>query len=203
MPMLNKRVSSKPHLFIAIFIIICFLIASPLALSKNRRFNPSTQKVEMNIVDVLANDENFTILLQLIEAARLSNTLREAENITIFAPTNDAFKDLSQKTLEALFKPENRFILTAILTYHVVPYRITWRDLPGNKLTLKTLLAGSTMVLMKSKEDCRVLLAKNDSSGMDEINAQFLREAYEATNGNVYTIDTVLIPRKVRWSQLQ
>ena len=55
----------------------------------------------------------------------------------------------------------------------MVPYRITWRDLPGNKLTLKTLLEGSTMVLMKSKEDPKVLLAINDAPRMSEINAEF------------------------------
>ena len=114
-----------------------------------------------------------------------------------------AFKNLSNRTLEALFKTENRPILNAILSYHMVPYRITWRDLPGNKLTLKTLLEGSTMVLMKSKEDPRVLLAINNAPGLGETNAEFLRDAYESINGNIYTIDSVLIPWKVRSSQLK
>ena len=96
-----------------------------------------------------------------------------------------------------------RQILTAILSYHMVPYRITWRDLPGSKLTLKTLLDGSTMVLKKNQEDPRVLLAINDAPRLSEIKAEFLRDAYETINGNIYTIDSVLIPWKVRWSQLQ
>ncbi|HHT10531.1 MAG TPA: hypothetical protein GX009_09490 [Candidatus Atribacteria bacterium] len=201
--MIKKRYSPISFIFIAIFIFISFSFTSPLASSRNRRFNPSTQRIEANIVEVLAADGNFTILLQFINNAGLLNSLREAENITIFAPNNDAFKDLSKNTLEALSKVENRPILTAILTYHMVPYRITWRDLPGNKLTLKTLLEGSTMVLMKSKEDPKVLLARNDAPGMGEINAEFLRDAYESNNGNIYTIDSVLIPWEVRWSQLQ
>jgi len=59
------------------------------------------------------------------------------------------------------------------------------------------------MFLMKSKEDPKVLLAINDAPGLSEINAEFLRDAYETINGNIYTIDSVLIPWKVRWSQLQ
>ena len=201
--MTKQRYSPISLIFIAIFLFTHFSFASPLASSRNRRFNPSTQRIEANIVDVLAADGNFTILLQLIDNAGLLISLREINNITIFAPNNDAFKDLSKNTLEALSKPENRPILTAILSYHLVPYRITWRDLPGNKLTLKTLLEGSTMVLMKGKEDPKVLLAINDAPRMSEINAEFSRIAYETNNGNIYTIDSVLIPWKVRWSQLQ
>ncbi|NLJ48620.1 MAG: hypothetical protein GX428_03410 [Candidatus Atribacteria bacterium] len=201
--MTKQRYPSISLIFIAIFLFTHFTFASPLASSRNRRFNPSTQRIEANIVDVLAADGNFTILLQLINKAGLSNSLKIANDITIFAPINDAFKDLSKNTLEALSKPENRPILAAILRYHMVPYRITWRDLPGSKLTLKTLLGGSTMVLMKSKEDPKVLLAINDAPGMGEMNAEFSRIAYETNNGNIYTIDSVLIPWKVRWSRLQ
>ena len=201
--MTKQRYSPISLIFIAIFLFTHFSFASPLASSRNRRFNPSTQRIEANIVDVLAADGNFTILLQLIDNAGLLNSLREFDNITIFAPNNDAFKNLSKNTLEALFKPENHSILATILTYHLVPYRITWRDLPGNKLTLKTLLEGSTMVLMKSQEDPRVLLAINDAPGLGEIKAEFSRIAYETNNGNIFTIDSVLIPWKVRWSHLQ
>jgi uncharacterized surface protein with fasciclin (FAS1) repeats len=201
--MIKQRYSPISLIFIAIFLFIHFSFASPLASSRIRRFNPSTQRVEANLVDVLAADGNFTILLQLIDKADLLNSLREIDNITIFAPNNDAFKDLSKNTLEALSQPANRPILTAILSYHMVPYRITWRDLPGSKLTLKTLLDGSTMVLKKNQEDPRVLLAINDAPRLSEIKAEFLRDAYETINGNIYTIDSVLIPWKVRWSQLQ
>ena len=201
--MIKQRYSPISLIFIAIFLFTHFSFASPLASSRNRRFNPSTQRIKANLVDVLAADGNFTILLQLIDKAGLLNSLREIDNITIFAPNNDAFKDLSKNTLEALSQPANRPILTAILSYHMVPYRITWRDLPGSKLTLKTLLDGSTMVLKKNQEDPRVLLAINDAPRLSEIKAEFLRDAYETINGNIYTIDSVLIPWKVRWSQLQ
>ena len=59
------------------------------------------------------------------------------------------------------------------------------------------------MVLMKSQEDARVLLAINDAPGLGEIKDEFLRIAYETNNGNIFTIDSVLIPWKVRWSHLQ
>ncbi|NLJ38428.1 MAG: hypothetical protein GX432_06670 [Candidatus Atribacteria bacterium] len=201
--MTQKRYFPLSLIFLTIFLLIHFSSASSFASNRNRRFNPSTQRIEANIIEVLAADGNFTILLQLIDKAGLSNFLKEAKDITIFAPNNDAFKNLSNRTLEALFKTENRPILNAILSYHMVPYRITWRDLPGNKLTLKTLLEGSTMVLMKSKEDPRVLLAINNAPGLGETNAEFLRDAYESINGNIYTIDSVLIPWKVRSSQLK
>ncbi|HAX99095.1 MAG TPA: hypothetical protein DCY12_09480, partial [Candidatus Atribacteria bacterium] len=90
--MIKQRYSPISLIFIAIFLFTHFSFASPLASSRNRRFNPSTQRIEANIVDVLAADGNFTILLQLIDNAGLLNSLREFDNITIFAPNNDAFK---------------------------------------------------------------------------------------------------------------
>ena len=66
-------------------------------------------------------------MLEVIKAAGLEETLNQGE-YTIFAPTNDAFDALPEGKLERLLQPENKATLKDILTYHVIPRRLTVDD---------------------------------------------------------------------------
>ena len=84
-----------------------------------------------------------------VKAAGLVDTLTSAGPFTVFAPTNAAFGKLPAGTVEILLKPENKAILTKILTYHVVTGKMSSGDVKkaikmgGGKATLKTVAGGN------------------------------------------------------------
>src|SRR3954464_1472435 len=82
-----------------------------------------------DIVDNAVNSKDHTTLVAAVKAAGLVDTLKSPGPFTVFAPTNSAFAMLPAGTVDTLLKPENKMQLTAILTYHVVPGRVTYADL--------------------------------------------------------------------------
>ena len=81
------------------------------------------------IVANAVNSRDHTTLVAAVQAAGLVDTLSGAGPFTVFAPTNAAFDRLPAGTVETLLQPENRAMLTSVLTYHVVPGRLTAADL--------------------------------------------------------------------------
>jgi len=82
-----------------------------------------------NIVENALNSKDHTTLVAAVKAAGLVDTLEGAGPFTVFAPTNEAFAKLPAGTVDNLLKPENKDQLTKVLTYHVVPGRLTEKDL--------------------------------------------------------------------------
>jgi uncharacterized surface protein with fasciclin (FAS1) repeats len=73
-----------------------------------------------NIVENAMNSADHTTLVAAVKAAGLVDTLESAGPFTVFAPTNEAFGKLPAGTVDNLLKPENKDMLTKVLTYHVV-----------------------------------------------------------------------------------
>ena len=65
-----------------------------------------------------------------------------AKNLTVFAPTDEAFAALPAGTVENLLKPENKAQLVAVLKYHVLPRKLMSNQLPGRTIHVKTIKAG-------------------------------------------------------------
>src|SRR5215210_5997161 len=82
-----------------------------------------------NIVQNAVNSKDHTTLVAAVKAAGLVDTLQGPGPFTVFAPTNAAFAKLPKGTVETLLKPENKGTLTTVLTYHVVPGRLTAANL--------------------------------------------------------------------------
>lgn len=82
-----------------------------------------------NIVENAVNSRDHTTLVAAVKAAGLVETLAGAGPFTVFAPTNAAFDRLPAGTVATLLKPENEAMLQSVLTYHVVPGRMTAADL--------------------------------------------------------------------------
>src|SRR3990167_9744718 len=78
-----------------------------------------------NIIENAVNSKDHTTLVAAVKAAGLVDTLSGPGPFTVFAPTNGAFDKLPDGTVPTLLKPENKGKLTSILTYHVVPGRLT------------------------------------------------------------------------------
>ena len=82
-----------------------------------------------NIVENAVNSKDHTTLVAAVKAAGLVETLSGPGPFTVFAPTNAAFAKLPAGMVETALKPENRALLTSVLTYHVVPGRMSAADL--------------------------------------------------------------------------
>lgn len=145
-----------------------------------------------NIVQNAVNSKDHTTLVAAVKAAGLVDTLQSDGPFTVFAPTNDAFAKLPDGTVDTLLKPENKGKLTGILTYHVVPGRLTAQDLMGmikkggGKATLKT-VEGKDLTFQAKNGAIWVWDAKGDSAKITIKNVM-------QSNGVIHVIDTVLLP---------
>ncbi len=134
-----------------------------------------------DIVAVASGNENFSTLVAAVAAADLVETLQGTGPFTVFAPTNDAFAALPAGTVDSLLLPENRDQLTSILTYHVVPGRITAEQLVGQRGTLTT-VQGET------------ILIDGTGGGVTVNGATVVAADVPASNGVIHGIDAVLLP---------
>ena len=137
----------------------------------------ATTQAPVSVADTLARAPQLSTLAGLVQKAGLSDTLRAAGPYTVFAPTNDAFKAVPQKTLDELAANPAR--LKAVLTYHVLPARVTAAEVKvGNAKTVE----GGNLALSKAGTFVTVEDAMVQTADI------------AATNGVVHTIDRVLLP---------
>lgn len=129
------------------------------------------------VADALARDPQLSTLNSLVQRAGLTDTLRAAGPYTLFAPTNDAFKAVPQRTLDELAANPAR--LRAVLTYHVLPARVTAAEVKvGNVKTVE----GANLALSRAGTFVTVEDAMVQTADI------------AATNGVIHTIDRVLLP---------
>jgi uncharacterized surface protein with fasciclin (FAS1) repeats len=137
-----------------------------------------------NIVETAEKAGKFNTLLAAAKAAGLAGTLAEGENLTVFAPTDEAFAALPAGTVENLLKPENKDKLIAILSYHVLPRKLASNQLPGRTIHVKTVKASGD----------KMLSVKKSSSGVMVDQSNVVSADIKASNGIVHVIDKVLLP---------
>ncbi|MDF3299429.1 fasciclin domain-containing protein [Streptomyces tropicalis] len=131
------------------------------------------------VATAASNNPALSTLVTAVKKAGLVDTLNNAQNITVFAPTNDAFNKIPKATLNKVLK--DKAMLTKILTYHVV----------GQKLTPKDLENGSFDTLEKSK----VMTSGSGESYTVNDSAKVVCGNVKTANANVYIIDSVLMPK--------
>lgn len=145
-----------------------------------------------NIVENAVNSKDHSTLVAAVKAAGLVETLQSKGPFTVFAPTNAAFEKLPAGTVETLVMPENKETLTKILTYHVVPGRISSKDLMawikknGEKYMAKTVQGEELTFWMKGMN-----LYVKDTKGNS---AKITTADVNQSNGVIHVIDTVLMP---------
>lgn len=137
-----------------------------------------------NIVETADGAGTFGTLLAAAKAAGLAGALAEGQNLTVFAPTDEAFAALPAGTVETLLKPENKDQLAAILSYHVLPRELASNQLPGRTIHVKTIKAGGD----------RLLAVTKSSSGVTVDGANVVAADIRADNGIIHVIDKVMLP---------
>lgn len=142
-----------------------------------------------DIVDNAVNAKNVTTTVAAVKAAGLVDTLKSEGPFTVFAPNNDAFNKLPAGTVDTLLKPENKDMLTKILTYHVVPGTYTSADLKVMASKGQTLMTVQGDVLTPVMVDNKVAL--KDSKG-NEIAIETADVI--SSNGVSHVITSVMMP---------
>ncbi len=148
--------------------------------------NPPPQAAPKNLVQTAQADARFSLLVEAITAADLAGTLSQPGPFTVFAPTNDAFTALLAElgiTKEALFA--DKALLTAVLTYHVLPSKVLKAQVPAGKAIttvqggiFKIDAVGSSLVITDGRNRTATITATDIA----------------ASNGVIHVIDKVLLP---------
>lgn len=147
-----------------------------------------------DIVDIAIGSDAHTTLVAAVQAADLVATLKSDGPFTVFAPTNAAFDNLPEGTVETLLKPENKAQLAAILTYHVVAGNVKAADViagikAGDGKLVVTTVQGEA--LTATLDNGKVKLT--DATGAS---AYVTTTDLEGSNGVIHVIDSVLMPSK-------
>ncbi|WP_407890496.1 fasciclin domain-containing protein [Scytonema sp. NUACC26] len=130
-----------------------------------------------DIVDTAVNAGSFNTLVAAVKAANLVDTLKGAGPFTVFAPTDEAFAKLPEGTVDGLLQDIPK--LTQILTYHVVPGKVT----------------SSEVVKLDSAKTVEGSSVKIDASNGVKVNdATVTTPDVTADNGVIHVIDKVLLP---------
>ena len=170
-------VSETMQIKIMTILAALFLLAS-LAGASDYASKAAGTESQKNIVETAVAAGNFNTLVEAVKAAGLVDTLSGPGPFTVFAPTDDAFAKVPKAVLDALMA--NKTLLTAVLTYHVVPGEVMSSDLK-NGMSVKT-VEGS---------DVKITI---DPAGVMVDNAKVIKADIKASNGVIHVIDAVILP---------
>jgi len=178
-------------IIIAVIAMVAIAIA-PKTNAQTKMVGGAAMYPTKNIVENAVNSKDHTTLVAAVKAAGLVETLESAGPFTVFAPTNEAFNRLPAGTVDNLVKPENKEMLTKILTYHVVPGRLSSEELwakvkAGNgKAELTTVQGEKLTAMAKGKK----LYLVDEKGGQSWITIADVNQS----NGVIHVVNTVLMP---------
>ena len=169
------RLLSKSRIAVAFFVA-----AAALLMGSAVAYSGSHEEKQKDVVDTAVDAGSFTTLVAALQAAGLVETLKGEGPFTVFAPTDEAFAKLPAGTVETLLKPENKDKLVAILTYHVVPGKVT----------------AAEVVKMDSAKSLNgaVIPIRVEEGTVFVDNATVIKPDVMAGNGVIHVIDAVMLP---------
>src|SRR5580658_1311623 len=174
------------------FSVLALAAASIALAGKNPMVGGKEMFPNKDIIDNAVNSADHTTLVAAVKAAGLVETLKGPGPFTVFAPTNAAFAKLPAGTVDTLLKPENKPMLTKILTYHVVAGRVSAADIKrmikeGHGVAqLKTVSGGKLWAMMQGN----MIVLKDEKGGMSTVTQA---NAFQS-NGVIHVVDSVLLP---------
>jgi uncharacterized surface protein with fasciclin (FAS1) repeats len=146
-----------------------------------------------DIIDNAVNSKDHTTLVAAVKAAGLVETLKGPGPFTVFAPTNAAFAALPAGTVDTLLKPENKGMLTGILTYHVVAGKmdaaaLTKAITEGKGTAMLKTVSGGTLTAKSAGGKVMVMDEKGGSATVT------IADVVQS-NGVIHVVDKVLLPK--------
>jgi uncharacterized surface protein with fasciclin (FAS1) repeats len=184
------------RLYAVVFGLVAMLAASSAASAQMMKENPMVGGAAMyptkTIVDNAMNSADHTTLVAAVKAAGLVDTLNGNGPFTVFAPTNAAFEQLPAGTVDNLLKPENKSMLTKVLTYHVVAGKYDSKALASliakgkGKAQLKTVSGGILWAMM----DGNNIVLRDEKGGTSTVTTADVFQS----NGIIHVVNMVLMP---------
>ena len=183
----------KPLL--AAILLATATIAAP-AMAHNHKSKMKTEvsaAPSANIVETAVSVDRLSTLVAAVQAADLAGALSADGPFTVFAPTNDAFAALPDGTVDTLLKPENKAVLSKVLTSHVVAgsYNaasiIALPKANDGKAKLTTLSGAALKVYVKDGK----VYVKDENGGKGMV----AMADVQTSNGVVHVVTSVLLPK--------
>lgn len=189
---MNTRTKMKALGMIALSFAFSGNVAAQSMKEKTVMVGGAPMYPSKNIIENAVNSKDHTTLVAAVKAAGLVETLQGKGPFTVLAPTDAAFNKLPQGTVENLIKPENKKMLTKILTYHVLPGKYNAKQIwaavkAGNGSAMMKTVEGESVTFWTKGNDLYV----RDAKGMD---AKVTIADVNQSNGVIHVIDTVLMP---------
>jgi uncharacterized surface protein with fasciclin (FAS1) repeats len=138
-----------------------------------------------NIVETANGAGTFKTLIAAATAAGLGDALATGKDLTVFAPTDEAFSKLPAGTVDDLLKPENKDKLANILKYHVVASKIMAADIKDGTTEVATMKEGGDTMIEVTKT----------ADGVTVDGAKVVTADVAADNGVIHVIDAVILPK--------
>ncbi len=135
---------------------------------------------EKTIVETALGADTFSTLVTALKAADLVEALGGNGPFTVFAPTNEAFAKLPKEQLANLLNPDNRALLQAVLTYHVV----------AGDLSAKAVMRTKNVSTLNGQ---RINFETSDA-GVTVDGASVIQTDIRCSNGVIHVIDSVILP---------
>jgi uncharacterized surface protein with fasciclin (FAS1) repeats len=174
------------------FVLVMSLLVTTFSYAQTKMVGGAEMYPTKNIVENAVNSKDHTTLVAAVKAAELVETLSSKGPFTVFAPTNVAFGNLPEGTVETLLKPENKKQLQTVLTYHVIAGKFNAKDVVaaikkgGGKAELQT-VSGGTVTAMLDGDKVKIKDAKGNVATVTIADVN-------QSNGVIHVIDTVLLP---------
>jgi uncharacterized surface protein with fasciclin (FAS1) repeats len=179
-----------------LFLVATLTIGSSIAFAQMMKGNPMVGGAAMypskTIVDNAVNSADHTTLVAAVKAAGLVDTLSSKGPFTVFAPTNAAFDQLPAGTVDTLLKPENKGMLTKVLTYHVLSGKYDSKALAKliknghGQAQLKTVSGGTLTAMM----DGANIVLRDEKGGTSVVTIANVNQS----NGVIHVVNAVLLP---------
>jgi uncharacterized surface protein with fasciclin (FAS1) repeats len=134
---------------------------------------------KLTLIDTIAKNPVLSTFTRLLGTSKAAELLRGNGPWTVFAPTDDAFRKIPETQLNEMIQEPGQTKLKALISFHIVPAKMTTNDFAGMKNAAS--LAGPS-------------LSFTDQNGLKVNGAGVQGRNFEATNGVVHTLDTVLAP---------
>lgn len=167
--------------------------ASSLAYAKDPMVGGAAMYASKNIIQNAVNSKDHTTLVAAVKAAGLVETLEGKGPFTVFAPTNEAFKQLPAGTVETLLKPENKEKLVKVLTCHVVAANALSpaieKMIKDDKGEHDVKTVGGCV--LKAKESMGKITLTDENGTVAHVTIADVKQS----NGVIHVIDKVLLPK--------
>ncbi|MGZ3821528.1 MAG: fasciclin domain-containing protein [Mucilaginibacter sp.] len=184
-----------------LILILLILLHGPFAFSQKSdtaklgkiiNVNGTMMNSSSTVFANLSASPGFSNLINVIQTADLASTFSGSNPVTVFAPTNDAFKKMVAGQLDTLLLLAHKIELAKLVMYHVIAGKITSKDLQrqikvGNGQAILTTLSGNILTA-KINENRNIVLT--DEAGGQSIISRF---DIPQSNGILHIVTSVLV----------